>query len=80
VNDAGTLAGSDLDMAQAVRNTHRLGLPMEQAVAMAAANPAAFLGLGRERGVLVPGLRADFVWLDRELNVRGTWIGGKQVA
>lgn len=80
VNEAGTLAGSDLDMGRAVRNIHALGLPLEQAVAMAAANPAAFLGLGAEQGVLAPGLRADFVWLDRELNVRGTWIGGKRVA
>ncbi|WP_242125469.1 N-acetylglucosamine-6-phosphate deacetylase [Sphingobium sp. Sx8-8] len=80
VNESGTLAGSDLDMAGAVRNIHALGLPLEQAVAMAAANPAAFLGLGGEQGVLAPGLRADFVWLDRELTVRGTWIGGKRVA
>lgn len=80
VNEAGTLAGSDLDMARAVRNIHALGLPLEDAVAMAAANPAAFLGLSAERGVLAPGLRADFVWLDRELNARGTWIGGKRVA
>ncbi|WP_313808533.1 N-acetylglucosamine-6-phosphate deacetylase [Sphingobium sp.] len=80
VNDAGTLAGSDLDMAQAVRNTHALGLPLGDVVAMAAANPAAFLGLGAERGLLAPGYRADFVWLDRDLNVRGTWIGGKRVA
>ncbi|MCI4592652.1 N-acetylglucosamine-6-phosphate deacetylase [Sphingobium sp. BYY-5] len=80
VNEAGTLAGSDLDMALAVRNTHELGLSLRDAVAMAAANPAAFLGLGAERGMLAPGFRADFVWLDRELNVRGTWIGGKRVA
>ncbi|WP_375194448.1 N-acetylglucosamine-6-phosphate deacetylase [Sphingobium sp.] len=80
VNEAGTLAGSDLDMARAVRNIHALGLPLEQAVAMAAANPAAFLGLGAVQGVLALGLRADFVWLDRDLNVRGTWIGGKRVA
>jgi N-acetylglucosamine-6-phosphate deacetylase len=80
VNEAGTLAGSDLDMARAVRNTHRLGVPLGDVVAMAAANPAAFLGLGAERGVLAPGMRADFVWLDRALNARGTWIGGKRVA
>lgn len=80
VNEAGTLAGSDLDMARAVRNTHALGLPLGDAVAMATANPAAFLGLGAQRGALAPGMRADFVWLDRDLEVRGTWIGGKKVA
>lgn len=80
VNEAGTLAGSDLDMARAVRNTHDLGVPLREAVAMAAANPAAFLGLSAERGELAPGQRADFVWLDRDLQVRGTWIGGQRVA
>lgn len=80
VNAEGTLAGSDLDMARAVRNTHALGLSLDQAVAMAAGNPAAFLGLSAERGVLEPGYRADFVWLDRDLQVRGTWIGGQRVA
>lgn len=80
VNEAGTLAGSDLDMARAVRNTHDLGVPLREAVAMAAANPAAFLGLGAERGELAVGQRADFVWLDRNLRARGTWIGGQRVA
>lgn len=79
VNEEGTLAGSDLDMAQAVRNMHRLGVPLEEAVAMATANPAAFLGLSDRIGVLAPNRRADFVWLDRDLRVRGTWIGGQRV-
>ncbi len=44
LNAAGTLAGSDLDMASAVRNAvSMLGLGLADAVAMASANPAAFL-------------------------------------
>lgn len=79
VNEEGTLAGSDLDMAQAVRNMHQLGVPLEEAVAMATANPATFLGLSDRIGVLEPNHRADFVWLDRDLRVRGTWIGGQRI-
>ena len=73
----GRLAGSLLDMGQAVRNcvTHA-GIPLEDALAMAAAYPADFLGLGESRGRLAPGLRADLVWLDDDLRVRATWIGG----
>jgi N-acetylglucosamine-6-phosphate deacetylase len=80
VNAAGTLAGCDLDMAQAVRNTHALGISMAETLAMASANPAAFLGLSDRFGALAPGFQADYVWLDSELKVRGTWIGGQRVA
>ncbi len=77
----GTLAGSDLDMAGAVANAVRLlGLPPATAAHMAAASPAAFLGLSAERGRLAPGLRADWVALDAEFKPRGTWIGGERVA
>ena len=73
----GRLAGSLLDMGRAVRNcvTHA-GIPLADALAMAAAYPADFLGLGESRGRLAPGLRADLVWLDDDLRVRATWIGG----
>jgi N-acetylglucosamine-6-phosphate deacetylase len=73
----GRLAGSDLDMASAVRNAVRLlGLSLAEASAMASGAPAAFLGLGQETGRIAPGLRADLVLLDDDLQVRETWIGG----
>jgi N-acetylglucosamine-6-phosphate deacetylase len=73
----GTLAGSALDMASAVRNTvHRLGVPLAEACRMAAAYPAAFLGLEHELGRIAPGYRADLVALDHALAVRDCWIGG----
>ena len=73
----GRLAGSLLDMGHAVRNcvTHA-GIPLADALAMAAAYPADFLDLGESRGRLAPGLRADLVWLDDDLRVRATWVGG----
>ncbi|KQN02498.1 N-acetylglucosamine-6-phosphate deacetylase [Sphingomonas sp. Leaf230] len=73
----GTLAGSDLDMAGAVRNTvDRLGVAPEIAAAMAATYPAAFLRLSQERGTLQVGRTADWVVLTRDLHPVGTWIGG----
>ncbi len=75
----GTLAGSDLDMATAVRNTVlKVGVSLSDASVMAAGAPAAFLGLQTARGALVPGQRADLVWLDKDLQVRGTFIGACQ--
>lgn len=74
---AGTLAGSALDMASAVRNTvQRLGLPLDEACRMASTYPAEFLGLGHELGRIAPGYRADLVVLDDGLRVTGSWIGG----
>jgi N-acetylglucosamine-6-phosphate deacetylase len=72
----GTLAGSALDMASAVRNTVKLGVPLEEACRMASAYPADFLGLGGELGRIAPGYRADLVLLDDALTVQGSWIAG----
>ena len=75
----GRLAGSLLDMSQAVRNcVAHAGIPLEEALAMAAAYPADFLGLAESQGRLAPGLRANLVWLDDDLRVRATWIGGER--
>ena len=73
----GRLAGSLLDMGEAVRNcVLHAGIPLGGALDMAAACPADFLGVGEDRGRLAPGLRADLVRLDDDLRVRATWIGG----
>ncbi|CAN5129128.1 N-acetylglucosamine-6-phosphate deacetylase [soil metagenome] len=72
------LAGSDLDMASAVRNTvAAVGLPLEAALHMASRAPAEFLGLGGELGRIAPGYRASLVLLDDDLRVRATWIDGR---
>ncbi|MCG7393496.1 N-acetylglucosamine-6-phosphate deacetylase [Microvirga sp. ACRRW] len=74
----GTLAGSDLDMATAVRNSvERLGLALPDVLRMASFVPAAFLRLDHELGRIAPGYRADFVLLDEGLHVQDTWIGGE---
>jgi N-acetylglucosamine-6-phosphate deacetylase len=76
-DDKGRLAGSDLNMAQAVRNAvSMLGVSLAEASRMASANPAEFLGLGAELGRIAPGYRADLVLLDEALEVRDVWIGG----
>ena len=73
----GTLAGADLDMASAVRNTvEHLGVGLPVALAMASRIPAAFLRLDNELGRIAPGYRADLVLLDEGLRVRSTWIDG----
>jgi N-acetylglucosamine-6-phosphate deacetylase len=74
----GTLAGSDLDMAAAVRNAvSLLGLDLAEASRMASRYPAEFLGLGSDLGRIAEGYRANLVLLDDELQVRESWIDGR---
>jgi N-acetylglucosamine-6-phosphate deacetylase len=81
VDEYGTLAGSDLDMATAVRNAvSLLGLSLAEAARMASRSPADFLGLGRELGRIAPGYRADLVLLDEALLVAETWINGRDTS
>jgi N-acetylglucosamine-6-phosphate deacetylase len=78
VDEHGTLSGSAIDMASAVRNcVDLLGLPLEQAARMASTYPAQFLGLDAELGRIAPGYRANLVAVDAKVNVISTWIDGR---
>ncbi|HJQ15901.1 MAG TPA: N-acetylglucosamine-6-phosphate deacetylase [Allosphingosinicella sp.] len=74
----GTLAGSNLNMAAAVRNAERLmGVDAATAVRMASIVPAHILGIAGERGSIGVGMRADLVLVDDARKVTETWIGGE---
>lgn len=80
-NAAGSLAGSALDMATAVRNTVQLlGQPLAEAARMASTYPARFLNVDDRMGLIAEGFQADLVLLDDALQVRGTWIAGQYEA
>ena len=75
----GVLAGSSLDMASAVRNCVRLlGMALPDALRLASAAPAAFLGLADRLGRLASGCRADIVAFDpANVDVLATWVAGE---
>jgi len=75
----GKLAGTVLDMATAVRNCiNLLGVPLPDALRLASANPATFIGLEHVLGKLAPGCRADLVAFDPDdITVLATWVAGK---
>jgi N-acetylglucosamine-6-phosphate deacetylase len=80
VDEDGTLAGSNIDMASSVRNAmSMLELPLSTAVRMASQWPAEFLGVGHELGRIAAGYRANLVLADEHLNVRETWIDGQSL-
>jgi N-acetylglucosamine-6-phosphate deacetylase len=82
----GSLAGSTLTMAEAVRRAVLdSGLPIEVASAAASGNPARVLGLQDRVGAISPGRTADFAVLDEQLQVRavmaaGVWQGTSPAA
>lgn len=77
----GTLAGSDLDMLSAVRNSVALlGLELSEAVRMASVYPAAMMDLENELGSLKPGYKANMILVDDELNLLNSWIDGQPEA
>lgn len=77
----GTLAGSMLDMAGAVRNAMAmLGIDFSAASQMGSGTPAVLLGLAATHGRIDRGYRADLVHLDDQFLVKATWIGGVQSA
>ncbi len=72
----GTLAGGTLSLDQAVKNMLKIGIPINEALAMVSDVPARSIGqtsLGR----LSPGFPADLVVLDHDLNVKRTYIAGE---
>lgn len=73
----GTLAGSVLTMAEAVRNAVGCGATTVDAVNAATLRPAALLGL--DHPCLRPGERADLVVLDEELAVTQVLLAGRSV-
>jgi N-acetylglucosamine-6-phosphate deacetylase len=74
----GTLAGSDLNMTQALQNAvAMMAVDVATASQMASSTPAAFLGLSGTHGALSAGMRADIVHLSDALKPLSTWIAGE---
>nr|WP_231582247.1 amidohydrolase family protein [Puniceibacterium sp. IMCC21224] len=71
----GTLAGADLDLPQALRNLIGLGVPLDNALAMATAAPAAAIGR-TDLGHIKVGGGADLVHLDDHMALQAVWQGG----
>lgn len=73
-----TIAGSNLNMAKAVKNmVHLCGVRVIDAVKMASTNPARILGLENKKGKIKEGFDADIVVFDDNFKVEMTVVGGK---
>ena len=55
----------------------KVGLPFETAVMCASENPAKEIGIFHEVGSISAGKKADFVLLDKDLNIVSVYVDGK---
>lgn len=75
----GTIAGSAVCLAEMVRRAVRFGVPMEQAIRAATANPAQAAGLWESVGSLRVGKCADVVVMDRTLTPEAIFLRGSRI-
>ena len=74
----GTLAGSILELDQALRNLLDItGCSLDEALETMTTTPAKLLGLDGERGRIAPGYTADIVLLSSDLRVQTTIASGE---
>jgi len=74
------LAGSTSTLFDGIRTmVESVGVPLEEAVAMATIVPARALGQDRMIGSLQPGKRADLIRFSPDWKIKGVWIGGEEV-
>ena len=75
---SGTLAGSDLNMLAAVKNTvEMVGIELDEAIRMASTYPAAMMGKN-ELGEIKIGYTASLILIDDDFKLIRTWINGSQ--
>ncbi len=75
----GTIAGSATNLYDCMRTAIGMGVPKEEAVRAATANPAKAVGLEGECGFLLPGRRADILIADKEFVLQEVIKSGRTV-
>lgn len=74
---SGSLAGSILELKDAVKNLVDWGVATpHEAIKMASSSPAKSLGL-EDTGIIAPGIAADFIVLNEQLELQATYVDGQ---
>lgn len=75
----GTIAGSATNLMDCMRfAVKQAGIPLEDAIMCATANPAKEINIFDETGSISVGKKADFVLLNDALDIIGVYIDGKE--
>ena len=65
-------------MHDGVKNLVSYGIPIEKVVRMACTNPSQIMHQ-QDIGLLLSGKKADIVVMDKDLNIKHTFINGKPI-
>jgi N-acetylglucosamine-6-phosphate deacetylase len=77
LKDGGNLAGSILKLKDGVKNVVEWGIASPaEAIMMASLVPAKSVGIDDKCGRIKPGFAADFIVLDKDLELVETWVDG----
>ena len=76
----GTIAGAATHLYDCMRNAILFGVPEEDAVRAATANPAAAIGVLDQVGTIATGKLADFVVCRGDYTAPRVFMGGKQIS
>ena len=68
--------GSALTLLKGVQNVVEWGIPIDQAIQMACANPARIYNF-QKKGALIPGYVANVAIINRDFSLGGLFINGK---
>jgi N-acetylglucosamine-6-phosphate deacetylase len=80
LKEGNSLAGSTLTMIDAFRfAVLEAGIHIDHASRMASGNPARQLGIEGTTGSLMPGLQADVLLLNPQLELEHVWIDGRSI-
>ena len=78
--DRSALAGSVATADMLVRTAwKKAGIPLADVIRMMSETPARILGIDSRKGRLLPGMDADIVLFDEDVNVRGVFYMGRKV-
>ncbi|HLS53907.1 MAG TPA: amidohydrolase family protein, partial [Tissierellaceae bacterium] len=76
--ESGSIAGSTLDLKEAVYNmVTYMQVPINEAVKMASLNPAKAIKVDEEIGSIEIGKKADLILFDRDININKVFLGGQ---
>ena len=70
--------GSAISMHDGIKNLVSYGIPIEKVIRMACTNPAQIMRQ-QDIGLLLSGKKADIVVMDKDLNIKHTFINGKPI-
>ncbi len=77
--DDGTIAGSTVNVYEAMKRAINFGVPAAQAILSATLIPAKSIKADNEIGSISVGKKADFIITDNEYNIEHVYINGRKV-